>query len=55
MLNDGIVFNDVGGGASSTSIYQTGITCSITNNFNNGSVRLNTKMEVEFHKIMYMH
>jgi hypothetical protein len=43
MLNDGIVFNDVGGGASSTSMYQTGITCTITNNFNNGSVRLNTK------------
>jgi hypothetical protein len=43
MLNDGIVFNDVGGGANSTSIYQTGIACSITNNFNNGSVRLNTK------------
>ena len=43
MLNDSIVFNDVGGGANSTSIYQTGISCSITNNFNSGSVSLYTR------------
>ena len=43
MMNDGIVFNDVGGGASSTSMYQTGITCTITNNHNNGSFRLSSK------------
>jgi len=43
MLNDGIVYNDVGGGANNTSMYQTGITCTISNNYNNGSVRLNTK------------
>ena len=43
MLNDGIVFNDVGLGPNSTSMYQTGITCTITNNYNSGSVRLNTK------------
>lgn len=43
MLNDGIVFNDTGGGSSSSSMYQSGLACSITNNFNNGSVRLNTR------------
>jgi hypothetical protein len=43
MINDGIVFNDVGLGPNSTSMYQTGITCTITNNFNSGSVRLSTK------------
>lgn len=43
MLNEGIVFNDVGLGPNSTSMYQSGITCTITNNYNSGSVRLNTK------------
>jgi hypothetical protein len=43
MLNDGIVFNDIGGGASSTSMYQTGTNCSITSNFNSGSVSLYTR------------
>lgn len=43
MMNDGIVFNDIGLGPNSTSIYQTGPTCTITNNFNNGNIRLNTR------------
>ena len=43
MLNDGIVFNDVGLGPNSTSIYQTGPTMTILNNTNSCSIRLYTK------------
>ena len=42
-FNAGFVQNDVGGGSNSTSMYQSGSVCVITNNFNNGSIRLSTK------------
>lgn len=42
-FNAGFVQNDIGGGSNSTSMYQSGGTCTITNNYNNGSIRLNTK------------
>jgi hypothetical protein len=42
-FNAGFVQNDIGGGSNSTSMYQTGASCSITNNYNNGSIRLYTK------------
>lgn len=42
-FNAGFVQNDIGGTGTSTSQYQTGVTYSITNNYNNGSIRLNTR------------
>lgn len=42
-FNAGFVQNDIGGGSNSTSMYQSGGVCVITNNYNNGSIRLSTK------------
>ncbi len=39
LFNYGLIQNDIGGGSNSTPMYQTGITCSVTNNYNNGSIR----------------
>ena len=42
-FNYGFIQNDINGGSNSTSMYQASANCTITNNFNNGAIRLNTR------------